>query len=130
MQPPRQEKLRQLQAAAGLASAKNRAVRIVSAAAISRKELERIRGEERKAEAFRILSEEVQKSLDADVAVSVTGLAGPGGDDHGNPVGTVFVGYADKNLCLTKRFLFSGDREQIRKQAIEAALLLVLEYNA
>jgi len=72
----------------------------------------------------------VRKSLDADVAVSVTGLAGPGGDDHGNPVGTVFVGYADKNLCLTKRFLFSGDREQIRKQAIEAALLLVLEYNA
>ena len=37
-----------------------------------------------------------RKALKADIAVSVTGLAGPGGDEYGNPVGTVYIGYADK----------------------------------
>ena len=66
-------------------------------------------------------------ALDADIAVSVTGLAGPSADEFGNPVGTVFVGYADGEKMLSRRFLFSGDRDRIREQAIEAALLLILE---
>ena len=66
-------------------------------------------------------------ALDADIAVSVTGLAGPSVDEFGNPVGTVFVGYADGEKILSRRFLFSGDRDRIREQAIEAALLLILE---
>lgn len=66
-------------------------------------------------------------ALDADIAVSVTGLAGPSADEFGNPVGTVFVGYADGEKILSRRFLFSGDRDRIREQAIEAALLLILE---
>ena len=72
----------------------------------------------------------VRERLCADVAVSVTGLAGPGGDEYGNPVGTVFVGYSDDNITISRRFLFSGDREQIRRQAMEAALELILELNA
>ena len=67
--------------------------------------------------------------LKADVAVSVTGLAGPDGDDRGNPVGTVFIGYADNNVCFAKRFLFSGDREQVRLDAAREALQIVLEMN-
>lgn len=70
----------------------------------------------------------VRKLLTADVAVSVTGLAGPGGDDFGNPVGTVFIGYADAGRTAVKRCLFSGTREQIRQQTIETALNLILEY--
>ena len=66
-------------------------------------------------------------ALDGDIAVSVTGLAGPSADEFGNPVGTVFVGYADGEKILSRRFLFSGDRDRIREQAIEAALLLILE---
>ena len=66
-------------------------------------------------------------ALDADIAISVTGLAGPSADEFGNPVGTVFVGYADGEKILSRRFLFSGDRDRIREQAIEAALLLILE---
>lgn len=65
--------------------------------------------------------------LEADTAVSVTGLAGPGGDDYGNPVGTVFIGYADKGTVLSRKFLFSGSREQIRAQAVQAALRLILD---
>ncbi len=68
-------------------------------------------------------------ALSADVAVSVTGLAGPDGDDFGNPVGTVFIGYADENKCLAKKFKFTGNREEVRDQAVIAALDLVLEYN-
>lgn len=68
-------------------------------------------------------------ALNADVAVSVTGLAGPSGDEFGNPVGTVYIGYADANTCLSRHFLFSGDRESVRSQAIEAALKLILELS-
>ena len=71
----------------------------------------------------------VRKLLDADVAVSVTGLAGPGGDDYGNPVGTVFIGYADGEMSLSVHRVFSGSRQEIRMQTIEAALTLVLEQN-
>ena len=69
----------------------------------------------------------VRKTLDADVAVSVTGLAGPDGDDFGNLVGTVYIGYADANIALAREYHFSGDREAVRNQAIEAALHLILE---
>lgn len=68
-----------------------------------------------------------RKLLDADVAVSVTGLAGPGGDDFGNPVGTVFIGYSDKAVTLAEEYHFSGDRDAVRAQAAEAALALVLK---
>ena len=64
--------------------------------------------------------------MEADVAVSVTGLAGPTGDEFGNPVGTVFIGYSDSNVTQVKHCLFSGDRESIRNQTIEAALNLIL----
>ena len=69
----------------------------------------------------------VRVLLKADVAVSITGLAGPDGDDFGNPVGTVYIGYADEKGCLSRRYCFSGDREQIRRQGVTAALELILE---
>lgn len=71
----------------------------------------------------------VRRLLKADVAVSVTGLAGPGGDEYGNPVGTVFIGYEDHTRSAVHRFTFSGDREAVRNQTIEAALRLILENN-
>lgn len=68
-----------------------------------------------------------RKALQADAAVSVTGLAGPGGDEFGNSVGTVFIGYADERGAVSRGFHFSGDREAVRAQAVSAALALVLE---
>jgi PncC family amidohydrolase len=70
-----------------------------------------------------------RKLLGADVAVSVTGLAGPGGDEFGNPVGTVFVGYCDAHRTEVKEHHFAGDRESVRNQTIEAALHTVLQFN-
>ena len=72
----------------------------------------------------------VRKLLQADVAVSVTGLAGPSGDEYGNPVGTVFIGYEDAARTEVRHCVFSGSREEVRQQTIEAALKLILEHNA
>lgn len=71
----------------------------------------------------------VRKLLNADVAVSVTGLAGPGGDEYGNPVGTVFLGYEDSQREVVVHCLFEGGREDVRRQTIEKALELVLQFN-
>ena len=67
--------------------------------------------------------------LEANIAISVTGIAGPGGDDYGNPQGKVFIGYADENICTSKEFLFAGDRDAVRRQAVEAALQMILLHN-
>ena len=70
-----------------------------------------------------------RKALQSDVAVSVTGLAGPGGDEYGNPVGRVYIGYADEKLSISLELTFSGDRDAVRRQAVEAALRIILQYN-
>ena len=65
--------------------------------------------------------------MDADIGLSVTGLAGPGGDEYGNPVGTVCIGYSSHVRSFTKQFRFEGDREEVRRHAIHSALTIVLE---
>ena len=75
------------------------------------------------------MAQGAKKLLKTDVAVSVTGLAGPGGDDFGNPVGTVFIGYCDDFVCISREFHFAGDRNSVRNQAIAQALLLIVEHN-
>ena len=75
------------------------------------------------------MAQGARKALQAQVAVSVTGLAGPGGDEFGNPVGTVFIGYEDCRLSKVIACHFTGSREEIRTQTIEAALRLILENN-
>ena len=71
----------------------------------------------------------VRKLLQADIAVSVTGLAGPGGDEFAHPVGTVYIGYQDASHTTVVHHCFEGDREEIRSQTIQAALQLILQYN-
>ena len=71
----------------------------------------------------------VRRLMDSDVAVSVTGLAGPGGDEFGNAVGTVFIGYEDSEYHVVMQYHFDGDRDAVRKQTVEAALELILQYN-
>ncbi len=81
------------------------------------------------AETAGYLAKGVRACLEADVAVAVTGLAGPGSDAFGNPVGTVFLAYQDRECAQVKRFRFSGDREAVRRQTVEAALNMILEHN-
>ena len=75
------------------------------------------------------MAEGARRVIGADVAVAVTGLAGPDGDEFGNPVGTVYIGYADECTTFAREYHFDGDRTQVREQTICAALELVLEMN-
>ena len=68
-----------------------------------------------------------RSALNADVAVSVTGVAGPGADSYGNPQGMVCFGYADENHLYATTRNFEGSREEVRTQAIEYALKIVLK---
>lgn len=69
-----------------------------------------------------------RRCLEADYAVAVTGLAGPGGDEYDNPVGTVCIGFDGPDGGAVEKFVFSGDREAVRRQTVEAALKMVLEH--
>ena len=71
------------------------------------------------------MAEGVRRVGDAAIGVSVTGEAGPiAAENH--PVGTVFIGYADENGAITEEHHFEGDRAAIRRQAVEAVLVLLV----
>tara|TARA_Y100001934_G_scaffold230224_1_gene277682 strand:- start:1113 stop:1514 length:402 start_codon:yes stop_codon:yes gene_type:complete len=55
-------------------------------------------------------------------AAAVSGIAGPDGARPGKPVGTVWIGLASPNDRYSKRFQFDGDREAVRRQAVEVGL--------
>ena len=64
----------------------------------------------------------------SDVAVSLTGFAGPGGATELDPVGTVYLGIADKQNVSSRRCSFDGDRSSVRMQAAADALELLLTW--
>jgi nicotinamide-nucleotide amidase len=74
------------------------------------------------------MAEGLKETTEADVALSVTGVAGPGGGTPEKPIGTVYVGLASKDGTFVRKFLFSGDRLSIKEQTSEEALKMVLDY--
>ena len=70
--------------------------------------------------------------LKADVAVAVTGIAGPDGGTEEKPVGLVYIGCHVKGKTTVKKYQFSGNRNRVREAAVSAALALlrscILEY--
>ncbi|WP_449286533.1 nicotinamide-nucleotide amidase [Marinobacter sp. PE14] len=68
-------------------------------------------------------------ATDADVAVAISGVAGPGGGSDDKPVGTVWFAWGDSpasTVAVVKRF--DGDRDQVRRQAVLYALQGVNEF--
>ena len=73
------------------------------------------------------MAEGARRITDADLAISVTGVAGPDRDDWNNEVGTVFIGLADGSGTSYTEFHFEGDRAAIRSLAASAAFLSLLQ---
>ena len=61
----------------------------------------------------------------ADLSVSTTGIAGPGGGSKEKPVGLTYIGVADDMKVTANELLFQGDRETIRNLAANTALFLL-----
>lgn len=69
-----------------------------------------------------------RKALNTDIAVSVSGIAGPGGAMPGKPVGTTWVGLVANEGEWARMFRFPGDRLQNKSHAAEAALQLLFDH--
>ncbi len=70
----------------------------------------------------------VRKACSADIAVSVTGCAGPNSDERGTPVGTGFVGFASGDKCGVRAIQMGADREWGRVYAASHAFDLIRRY--
>ena len=66
--------------------------------------------------AYNMASSLVNK-FSADIGIGVTGIAGPNGGSKNKPVGLVWIGFGTKNKITTKKFLFNGNRLDIRLKA-------------
>lgn len=74
------------------------------------------------------LSDGLFSHTDADVAVSVSGIAGPDGGADEKPVGLVWLSWGERNKSInSKSYNFDGDREDVRKQSIAQSLNNLLD---
>lgn len=64
----------------------------------------------------------MRETSKADIAISVTGIAGPGGGSDEKPVGTVFIGFSSRWEEKIEQFLFRGNRQQIQAMTAQIAL--------
>lgn len=76
----------------------------------------------------RQMADGVRELLRTDLAVSVTGIAGPTGATPTKPLGLHFIGLSTPDGTWVRRFIFEGDRGANRQSAADAALDLLLEY--
>ncbi|HWD59501.1 MAG TPA: nicotinamide-nucleotide amidohydrolase family protein [Stellaceae bacterium] len=79
------------------------------------------------AETARLMAMGAVSRAGVDLAVSVTGIAGPGGGSVEKPVGLVCLGVATKDSVRSERHLFPGDRAAIRRAAMIRALDMLKE---
>ena len=64
----------------------------------------------------------------ADVAIAISGIAGPTGGSKSKPVGTVCISIGNQNEILSKQHFFEGDRNQVREQSAEMALIDTINF--
>lgn len=74
------------------------------------------------AEVSEAMAKGMRERAQTDYAISVTGIAGPTGGTEEKPIGTVFIGYADKKTVKSRKIVLPGDRYLIRWRSSQAAL--------
>ena len=79
-------------------------------------------------ETAREMSRGVRRLLQTDVALAVTGIAGPSGGTPEKPVGLTYIALAAEDLERCERYLWKGDRWANKKQSAEAALRMLRQY--
>ncbi len=72
-----------------------------------------------------VMASQARQRSKVDIAVAVSGIAGPGGAVPGKPVGTVFIGVSSSANLIVQRFQFGGDRSDVRMQTVEKALEMI-----
>lgn len=65
------------------------------------------------------------RTLEADCVIATSGIAGPGGGTKEKPVGLVFVGCRTPRAIRVEKFIFNGDRRQVRQQAVDTAMTMM-----
>ncbi|MBI5706796.1 MAG: competence/damage-inducible protein A [Armatimonadetes bacterium] len=79
------------------------------------------------AECAREMAEGAKGLIGADWALSITGVAGPGGGSEAKPVGLIYIGWSGPDSSGAQEFKFRGSRESIRIRSIQSALVLLRE---
>jgi nicotinamide-nucleotide amidase len=69
-----------------------------------------------------------KRVLEVDICIADTGIAGPGGATPDKPIGLFYIGLSHKNTTFNRKHIFTGDREQNKKEAAETALQILKEY--
>jgi PncC family amidohydrolase len=73
------------------------------------------------------MAEGCRRRFKTDVAVSITGIAGPSGGSPEKPLGLVYIAVASHKCTHVVEHHFAGDRAQVRESAIASALKLILK---
>ena len=79
-------------------------------------------------ETVREMARGARRTFDADIAVSISGIAGPSGGTPEKPVGTTWIGLSTKEGEWARHFVWDGDRERNKHYSSEAALQFVIDY--
>jgi nicotinamide-nucleotide amidase len=78
-------------------------------------------------ETTRAMADGARRRFAADLAVAVSGIAGPGGGTKDKPIGTVHFAWAAPNGVVAARRVFAGGRESVRRQTVALALERLIE---